>query len=323
MQTMYHVLYLVFFGKKIEEEPKQENNVGARPPQNEEEELKKDRTNEEDIENLENMPLVFVNALDKFAPVVKLQVTPIKKDPLPDLKFELHPHRITCGFKVSATLPPGEWILCADQKKLGKWKNKKMDFLFLTKQQLEALSKMPKSSWDQFICDWQLNESENEGLIHGRYDPHGLCLLPPNLIEQFGINLYQGEFQGFRVKKQEIDVRRNDQGGLEQSGSCALEAGPSVAVATTTQCTEHALLGDGKFAVVPIDINVQGFSKKLYGGPTCCICIENFLEGDKVRIYTCGHVVHQQCWNTLRTYSNSLCPTCRSSDLCPEQGTMK
>jgi hypothetical protein len=43
---------------------------------------------------------------------------------------------------------------------------------------------------------------------------------------------------------------------------------------------------------------------------SCCICIENFVQGDRMRFAPCGHAFHQQCIDPWLA-EHTQCPMCK------------
>ena len=50
----------------------------------------------------------------------------------------------------------------------------------------------------------------------------------------------------------------------------------------------------------------------------CCICLENYEEGDSLRVLNCKHHFHKQCLDTWLLRNNS-CPLCREPAIAPTQ----
>jgi len=66
--------------------------------------------------------------------------------------------------------------------------------------------------------------------------------------------------------------------------------------------------------------DVRRLPLKLYSGPnsadSCSICLEDFEEGEKLRVLPCGHQFHSDCieqWLTTRP--SPVCPLCKQSPL--------
>jgi hypothetical protein len=41
----------------------------------------------------------------------------------------------------------------------------------------------------------------------------------------------------------------------------------------------------------------------------CCICTDALKDGNELKIMTCGHILHNQCYNELIKHSHK-CPIC-------------
>ena len=44
---------------------------------------------------------------------------------------------------------------------------------------------------------------------------------------------------------------------------------------------------------------------------TCCICLDDYVLGDKLRILPCGHAYHQKCIDPWLLKNKRVCPQCR------------
>ena len=44
---------------------------------------------------------------------------------------------------------------------------------------------------------------------------------------------------------------------------------------------------------------------------TCCICLDDFEEGDKLRILPCDHGYHSKCIDSWLLKHKRICPQCR------------
>ena len=44
---------------------------------------------------------------------------------------------------------------------------------------------------------------------------------------------------------------------------------------------------------------------------TCCICLDDFEEGDKLRILPCDHAYHSKCIDSWLVKHKRICPQCR------------
>ena len=44
---------------------------------------------------------------------------------------------------------------------------------------------------------------------------------------------------------------------------------------------------------------------------TCCICLDDFDEGDKLRILPCDHGYHSKCIDSWLVKHKRICPQCR------------
>lgn len=44
----------------------------------------------------------------------------------------------------------------------------------------------------------------------------------------------------------------------------------------------------------------------------CCpICLETFLDEDRVKVIKCGHAFHSSCIDSWLSEKNDVCPVCR------------
>jgi hypothetical protein len=46
-------------------------------------------------------------------------------------------------------------------------------------------------------------------------------------------------------------------------------------------------------------------------GEDCVICLDTFDEFDQLLLTPCGHLFHNQCFETNRIYNGSICPKCK------------
>ena len=44
---------------------------------------------------------------------------------------------------------------------------------------------------------------------------------------------------------------------------------------------------------------------------TCCICLDDFVEGEKLRILPCDHGYHAKCIDPWLVKNKRICPQCR------------
>lgn len=51
--------------------------------------------------------------------------------------------------------------------------------------------------------------------------------------------------------------------------------------------------------------------------PTCSICLEDFVEGEKISVLPCKHAFHYKCIVPWLGSKNSYCPICKD---CPYRG---
>eukprot|EP00096_Caligus_rogercresseyi_P005420 TRINITY_DN2082_c1_g1_i2.p1 TRINITY_DN2082_c1_g1~~TRINITY_DN2082_c1_g1_i2.p1 ORF type:complete len:419 (-),score=122.67 TRINITY_DN2082_c1_g1_i2:186-1442(-) len=53
------------------------------------------------------------------------------------------------------------------------------------------------------------------------------------------------------------------------------------------------------------------FDKESSPYDTCCICLDDFLPGDKLRILPCDHAYHKSCIDPWLVKNRRICPQCR------------
>ena len=59
----------------------------------------------------------------------------------------------------------------------------------------------------------------------------------------------------------------------------------------------------------------------LSSNTTCSICLEDYVEGEKLRVLPCNHVFHTECIVPWLTDRNSNCPLCKSEVTVIERDT--
>lgn len=57
---------------------------------------------------------------------------------------------------------------------------------------------------------------------------------------------------------------------------------------------------------------LEGTHEALSANTTCSICLEDYEEGEKLRVLPCNHVFHTECIVPWLTNRNSNCPLCKS-----------
>lgn len=59
---------------------------------------------------------------------------------------------------------------------------------------------------------------------------------------------------------------------------------------------------------------IQSYSSDLQS-ETCAVCLEDFKQGDQVRMLACRHLFHYYCIDKWLTTRKSTCPTCKSNSI--------
>ncbi|TPX33463.1 hypothetical protein SmJEL517_g03678 [Synchytrium microbalum] len=60
----------------------------------------------------------------------------------------------------------------------------------------------------------------------------------------------------------------------------------------------------------------------VYEQDACCICIEDYKDGDKLRELLCGHYFHIQCIDPWLSRDSPFCPLCKADTLTPRRSVI-
>lgn len=69
--------------------------------------------------------------------------------------------------------------------------------------------------------------------------------------------------------------------------------------------------------------NVRQARRTTIAGVTCLICVDDFVDGDRVRTLPCGHNFHPACIDPWLLDRSTACPSCRLSFEPPIAGEIK
>ncbi|KAG8380970.1 hypothetical protein BUALT_Bualt06G0071800 [Buddleja alternifolia] len=100
--------------------------------------------------------------------------------------------------------------------------------------------------------------------------------------------------------------------GVNSIIRCALRCARRVSFGAAPGDALRHLKGLQKAAIRRIPVAVYGSGEEV-GFTDCAICLDEFLDGEKIRVLPkCSHCYHVNCVDTWLA-SNSSCPTCRQS----------
>ncbi|TPX41300.1 hypothetical protein SeMB42_g05320 [Synchytrium endobioticum] len=104
----------------------------------------------------------------------------------------------------------------------------------------------------------------------------------------------------------------SDKGGERKDSACDVTLGAA------------GHLGDGcelSYHEQKPDPDGEGWepNEETYQQDTCCICLEEYQDGDKLRQLHCDHVFHPHCIDTWLCRDSPLCPLCKQDSLTPQR----
>lgn len=111
--------------------------------------------------------------------------------------------------------------------------------------------------------------------------------ISPHLLQFIPIRVYQATEQ---IKTQPREVHDGSTANIELRNTVpSFAEGPPLAIMDASKNNEKQVLDDVQF-------------------PACCICIDDILEGQRVRVLPCEHLYHVACVDDwISTYSET-CP---------------
>ena len=116
-----------------------------------------------------------------------------------------------------------------------------------------------------------------------------------------------------------IDANDSDAPRSDESASAT-----TTATATATATTSEEVVTESS-CESPSRPCARGIAKPLFTttmSTSCSICIEDFQEGEKVRLLPrCGHAFHTECILPWLTERQGCCPCCKELVICPEATT--